>query len=130
MVLCYKVILNNVNMTIRAQTLQNLNAVQYIRWNIKREGFCEIYNVRPLAISAEAGSHSNAPGSIKIPQKCYSSSKRRVCNMSCRSHASLQSIPQIINPNVTQCVFCIIRLNHKLMRKTFDITHCTFSTVR
>ena len=60
MVLCYKVILNNVNMTIRAQTLQNLNAVQYIRWNIKREGFCEIYNVRPLAILAEAGSHNDA----------------------------------------------------------------------
>ena len=53
-----------------------------------------------------------------------------VCNMSYRSHASLQSIPQIINPNVTQWVFCIIRLNHKLMRKTFDITHCTFSSVR
>ena len=51
-----------------AQTLQNLNTVQYIRWNIKREGFCEIYNVRPLAILAEEGSHSNAPGSIKIPQ--------------------------------------------------------------
>ena len=71
-----------------AQTLKNLNNVQYIRLNIKREGFCEIYNVRPLAILAEEGSHSNAPGSIKIPQKCYSSSKRRVCNMSCRSHAS------------------------------------------
>ena len=94
-----------------AQTLKNLNTVQYIRWNIKREGICEIYNVRPLAISAEEGSHSNAPGSIKIPQKCYSSSKRRVCNMSCRSHASLQSVPQIINPNVTQYVFFIITLN-------------------
>ena len=66
----------NVNMTICAQTLQNLNAVQYIRWNIKREGFCEIYNVRPLAILAEEGSHSNAPLN-KNPTKRSPVSKRR-----------------------------------------------------
>ena len=112
MVLCYKVILNNVNMTIRAQTLQNLNAVQYIRWNIKREGFCEIYNVRPLAILAEEGSHSNAALNKNPTKRCPCQngtvSKRHgvktaaECNMSYRSHASLQSIPQIINPNVTQ----------------------------
>merc|ERR1712080_690831 len=45
-----------INMTACAQTLQNLNTVQYIRWNIKREGLCEIYNVRPLAILGEEGS--------------------------------------------------------------------------
>ena len=50
----------NVNMTMCTNS-QNLNTVQYIRWNIKREGLCEIYNVRPLAILAEEGSHSNAP---------------------------------------------------------------------
>ena len=58
-----------------AQTLKNLNTVQYIRWNIKREGFCEIYNVRPLAILAEDGSHSNATLN-KNPTKCSPASKR------------------------------------------------------
>ena len=106
MVLCYKVILNSSNMTICALTLQNLNTVQYIRWNIKREGLCEIYNVRPLAILREEGSHSNAPLN-ENPTKCSPIMLPHVdsplnknptpcqndglCNMSGRSHASLQS---------------------------------------
>ena len=118
MVLCYKVILNNVNMTIRAQTLQNLNAVQYIRWNIKREGFCEIYNVRPLAILAEEGSHSNAALNKNPTKRCPCQngtvSKQRLyvtCHTGHTPVSNLSHKLSIQHPNVTQCVFCIIRLN-------------------
>ena len=63
-----------------AQNLQNLITVQYIRCNIKREGFCEINNVRPLAILVAESSHSNAP----LYKSSHSNAARQnggVCNV-------------------------------------------------
>ena len=54
-------ILSLLNMTLCTNSQESQYRAIHLRRNTKREGFCEIYNVRPLAILAEEGSHSNAP---------------------------------------------------------------------